>query len=52
MTADLYAGGTKYKPDDIDDSKRVAENCAPLPRGPQSRAAPLGTLRLDAWGSR
>jgi hypothetical protein len=25
MTADLYAGGTKYKPDDIDDSKRVAE---------------------------
>jgi Uncharacterized protein conserved in bacteria C-term(DUF2220) len=25
MTADLYAGGTKYKPADIDDSKRVAE---------------------------
>jgi hypothetical protein len=25
MTADLYAGGPKYKPDDIDDSKRVAE---------------------------
>ena len=25
LTADLYAGGTKYKPDDIDYSKRVAE---------------------------
>ena len=25
MTADLYTGGTKYKPDDLDDSKRVAE---------------------------
>jgi hypothetical protein len=25
MTADLYTGGTKYKPDDLDDSKRVAK---------------------------
>lgn len=25
MTADLYTAGTKYKPDDLDDSKRVAE---------------------------
>ena len=25
MTADLYAGGTKYKPDDLDDAKQVAE---------------------------
>jgi hypothetical protein len=25
MTADLYAGGTKYQPDDLDDAKQVAE---------------------------
>jgi hypothetical protein len=25
MTPDLYTGGTKYKPDDLDDSRRVAE---------------------------
>jgi hypothetical protein len=25
MTADLYAGGTKYKPDDLDDAKQAAE---------------------------
>lgn len=51
MTADLCAGGTKYEPDDLNDSKRVAEKMTttglPTLRGLAQAIADAGGLGCE-----